>query len=64
MNIECTEARINLPKEGMKPLMRVCKAGMKCTYHCEHRNPHLISIACQTRCCDVPGKDVRCVSVE
>ncbi len=64
MDIIYTDARINLPKEGINPLMRVCKAGMKCTYSCEHRKPHYVSLACFTRCCDIPGKNVRCVSVE
>lgn len=64
MNIEDTEARINLPKTGAKQLQRICKAGMICTYSCEHRKPHIVSLACHTRCCDVPGKDVRCIPTE
>ena len=58
------KARINLPKDGMKILMRVCKAGMKCTYSCEYKEQHIVSLKCFTKCCDIPGKDVMCVSIE
>jgi len=63
MEIEYTEARINLPKEGPEIYKRICKAGKNCTYHCEHKKPHIISIACNIRCCNVLGKDVRCISI-
>ena len=64
MDIEYTDARINLPKDGVTQLQRICKARTKCTTHCEHRKPHIVSLACHIRCCDTPGKDVRCVPVE
>lgn len=64
MDLLNTDARINLPKDGSKYLTRICKAEMKCTTYCEHRNPHITSLACYIRCCDFPGKDVRCVPTE
>ncbi len=64
MNIECTEAQINLPKDGAKQLQRICKASYKCTIYCEHRKPHAVSLACHIRCCDTLGKDVRCIPTE
>lgn len=57
-------AKIGLPKTGPKIYMRVCKAGQKCRYCCEHRKPHMVSIKCSIKCCDVIGKDVRCVPIE
>ena len=59
-----TLARINLPKDGPEILKRICKARDECIYHCEHREPHIVSIKCHIQCCDVPGKNVRCVPIE
>lgn len=64
MDTECPDARFNLPKEGPAVYMRKCKAGKECIYQCEHSDPHLISIACNVRCCDVPGKNVRCAPID
>jgi len=57
------EARINVPKEGPAILKRICKAGNKCPYYCEHKEKHIVSILCNLKCCDVKGKDVRCVPI-
>jgi len=46
MDLLNTDARINLSKDGSKYLTRICKAGMKCTTYCEHRNPHITSLVC------------------
>ena len=64
MEIEYTDARMYLTKEGAKMLLRKYKAGSKCTYNCEHRHPHVTNMLCNIRCCDTPGKDVRCISIE
>lgn len=57
------EARKNVPTEGPAILKRICAARMKCTYHCGHRKPHIVGILCCIKCCDVEGKDVRCVAI-
>lgn len=64
MKIEYTEARVKLPKNGLSVYKRICKSRNKCTHYCEHRNPHMVSIACHIRSCDTQGKDVRCVPVQ
>ncbi len=61
MKIEYIEARTKLPKDGPMVYQRICKA--KCTYDCEHKNPHMVSIACHIRCCNIEGKDVRCIPI-
>lgn len=61
--MEYVDARLNLPKIGPEIFKRVCKAGMKCAYSCEHGKPHIVSLLCGIRCCDHPGKDVRCIPI-
>ena len=62
--MEISEARKNLPKVGPAIYMRICKSGIKCNYNCEHKEPHIVSLLCNLKCCDVQGKNVRCVAIE
>jgi len=47
-------------------MKRICKAAQERKYNkvCEHSGVHEQTTACFIRCCDVVGKDVRCIISE
>lgn len=62
--MEYVSARFNLSKDGPEILKRICKAGTECNNYCEHSESHIVSIACWIKCCNVQGKNVRCIPIK
>lgn len=56
----------NYKTNGGKNMKNKCKAHdsiIECK-KCEHNTEHDISLRCLLRCCEVPGKNVRCVRTD